>query len=197
MLYLVEAKSAAMEASRKLNQRLQGAKLAAEEQAATDMLTGLQNRRAADRILEHRAAERRGFALMHLDFFKSVNDTKGHAAGDYVLQEVAKVMRAETRKGDMIARVGGDEFMILIENETSKDVLEEIAQRLIVGIEKTIVFEGAACNVSASIGIALNHTGSVLGPDELVQNSDRALYASKAKGRACATFYEDLGVDRP
>lgn len=198
MLYLVEAKSAAMEASRKLNQRLQGAKLAAEEQAATDMLTGLHNRRAADRILEHRAAEHRGFALMHLDldFFKTVNDTKGHAAGDYVLQEVAKVMRAETRKGDMIARVGGDEFMILIENETSKEVLEEIAERLIAGIEKTIVFEGAACNVSASIGIALNHTENALEPDELVQNSDRALYASKAKGRACATFYEDLSLDQ-
>lgn len=194
MLYLVEAKSAAMEASRQLNERLQGAKLAAEEQASTDTLTGLHNRRAADRTLENRTAEKRGFALMHLDldFFKSVNDTKGHAAGDHVLQEVAKVMRAETRKGDMIARVGGDEFMILIENETSREVLSEIAARLIAGIEKPIKFEGIDCNVSASIGIALQRENQFLGPDALVQNSDQALYASKAKGRACATFFDDI-----
>ncbi|MEP5153719.1 GGDEF domain-containing protein [Planktotalea sp.] len=196
MLYLVEAKSAAMEASRLLNKRLQGAKLAAEEQAATDTLTGLHNRRAADRTLESRADEKCEFALMHLDldFFKSVNDTKGHAAGDHVLQEVAKVMRAETRKGDMIARVGGDEFMILIENETSREVLSDIAARLIAGIERPIQFEGDVCNVSASIGIAFNREGDLLGPDDLVQNSDQALYASKAKGRACATFFDDLGV---
>lgn len=108
MLFLVEAKSAAMDASRNLNNRLQGAKLAAEEQAATDTLTGLKSRRAADHILAAALAEDSEFSLMHLDleFFKSVNDTQGDAAGDYVLQEVAKVMRAETRKVDMIARVG-------------------------------------------------------------------------------------------
>ncbi|MGB7317808.1 MAG: GGDEF domain-containing protein [Planktotalea sp.] len=196
MLYLVEAKSAAMEASRKLNQRLQGAKLAAEQQAATDTLTGLQNRRAADRILEHHTSDRRGFALMHLDldFFKSVNDTKGHAAGDFVLQEVAKVMRAETRKCDTIARVGGDEFMILIDGETSKEVLSDIAARLIAGIEVPILFEGAECRISASIGIALHYTNSDIGADALVQNSDQALYASKAKGRACATFFDDIAA---
>ena len=194
MLYLVEAKSAAMDASRKLNDRLQGAKLAAEEQAATDTLTGLQNRRAADRILERHTSEDRGFALMHLDldFFKSVNDTKGHAAGDHVLQQVAKVMRAETRKGDMIARVGGDEFMILIENEVSNEVLADIARRLIAGIEKPIMFDGAECNVSASIGIALNDASMGLGPEEIMQHSDQALYASKEKGRACATFYDEI-----
>lgn len=108
MLFLVEAKSAAMDASRNLNNRLQGAKLAAEEQAATDTLTGLKSRRAADHILAAALAEDSEFSLMNLDleFFKSVNDTQGDAAGDYVLQEVAKVMRAETRKVDMIARVG-------------------------------------------------------------------------------------------
>ena len=194
MLYLVEAKSAAMEASRKLNQRLQGAKRAAEEQAATDTLTGLKNRRAADRILEQKFEEGGAFALMHmdLDFFKAVNDTKGHAAGDHVLQEVAKVMRAETRKGDMIARVGGDEFMLMIDDEISKVKLAEIATRLIQGIEKPIPFEAETCNISASIGIAVQREGGILRPDTLVQNSDRALYASKNKGRACATFFDDL-----
>ncbi|MGH1578703.1 diguanylate cyclase [Planktotalea sp.] len=194
MLYLVEAKSAAMDASRKLNQRLQGAKQEAEEQAATDTLTGLKNRRAADRILQQKVDEERSFALMHLDldYFKAVNDTMGHAAGDHVLQEVAKVMRAETRKSDMIARVGGDEFMILIDDETAKGELSDIAARLIRGIEKPIAFNGEVCKISASIGIAIQDDCTDLEADELVQRSDRALYVSKDKGRACATFFDEL-----
>ncbi|WP_439140838.1 GGDEF domain-containing protein [Planktotalea sp.] len=194
MLYLVEAKSAAMDASRNLNQRLQGAKLAAEEQAATDTLTGLKNRRAADQILETALLEDRAFTLMQidLDFFKAVNDSKGHAAGDRVLQEVAKIMRAETRKGDVIARVGGDEFMILIEGSAAKDRLKDIASRLIRGIEQPIKFEGETCHISASIGIARRVVGDRRDMDALMQCSDRALYASKSKGRACATFDEDL-----
>ena len=194
MLYLVEAKSAAMDASRNLNHRLQGAKLAAEEQAATDTLTGFKNRRAADHILAAALAEDSEFSLMNLDldFFKSVNDTQGHAAGDYVLQEVAKVMRAETRKGDMIARVGGDEFMFLIDGLTKKEKLLEIANRLIRGIEKPIAFEQTQCHISASIGIAMRSRGDSEGLDALMLCSDRALYASKSKGRACATFFEEL-----
>lgn len=194
MLYLVEAKSAAMEASRKLNQRLQGAKIAAEEQAATDTLTGLKNRRAADGILEQMVAEDRPFALMHLDldYFKAVNDTRGHAAGDYVLQQVAQVMRERTRKGDVIARVGGDEFMIIIDGAAPKDRLAEIAAQLIEGIETPIPFEGEACKISASIGIALRGEADQSRMEELVQRSDRALYASKERGRGCASFFDEL-----
>jgi len=194
MLYLVEAKSAAMDASRNLNQRLQGAKLAAEEQAETDTLTDLKNRRAADRFLEQALFEDRPFALMHLDLdhFKAVNDTKGHAAGDLVLQEVAKVMRAATRKGDMIARVGGDEFMILIDGTATKARLMQIAEGLIQSIENPIAFEDTFCAISASIGIARRREGDKRSLDAFIQCSDRALYASKSKGRACTTFFEDL-----
>jgi len=100
MLYLVEAKSAAMEASRKLNLRLQGARIAAEEQAFTDTLTGLKNRRAIDHILSRLIERERPFALMQLDldYFKAVNDSHGHAAGDAVLQQVARVLVEETRE---------------------------------------------------------------------------------------------------
>lgn len=109
MLYLVEAKSAAMEASRLLNQRLQGARIAAEEQAFTDTLTGLKNRRAMDHVLGRVIATQMPFAVMHvdLDFFKAVNDRLGHAAGDHVLQEVARIMIDATRRGkDTVARTG-------------------------------------------------------------------------------------------
>ena len=94
MLYLVEAKSAAMDASRKLNQRLQGAMIAAEEQAFTDTLTGLKNRRAMNHVLARHIEWGTRFGLMQvdLDWFKAVNDNLGHAAGDHVLQTVARIM---------------------------------------------------------------------------------------------------------
>ncbi len=99
MLYLIEAKSAAMEASRKLNLRLQGARIAAEEQAFTDMLTGLRNRRALDHVLDRLMQSEQDFALLHLDldFFKQVNDTLGHAAGDHVLQEAVPYRAQDCR----------------------------------------------------------------------------------------------------
>lgn len=101
-------------------------------------------------------------------------------------------MRAETRKGDVIAWVGGDEFMILIEGNALKDRLKDIASRLIRGIEQPIKFEREPCHISASIGIARRVVGDRRDMDALMQCSDRALYASKSKGRACATFDEDL-----
>ena len=99
MLYLIEANQAAMSASCSLTERLQGAKMLAEEQAHSDTLTGLRNRRSLERILNHLAQTDESFSLIQidLDYFKSVNDTLGHAAGDMILQHVANVLRRETR----------------------------------------------------------------------------------------------------
>jgi diguanylate cyclase (GGDEF)-like protein len=195
MLYLVEAKSAAMEASHCLTQRLQSAKVAAEEQAFTDPLTGLKNRRAADHMLAELIEDKNKFSLMHvdLDFFKTINDTKGHAAGDYVLQVAADVMRNVTRKGDAIARVGGDEFMILFEGLVAKPRLESIAGQLIKSIEEPIDYQGEPCKISASIGVSI-FTGDDedVDLDILVQRSDLALYASKRAGRGRYTFFDNL-----
>ena len=94
MLYLIEANQAAMSASRFLTERLQGAKMLAEEQAHSDTLTGLRNRRSLERILDHLAQTNESFSLIQidLDYFKSVNDTLGQAAGDIILQHVANVL---------------------------------------------------------------------------------------------------------
>ena len=193
MLYLVEAKSAAMEASRKLNLRLQGAKIAAEEQAFTDTLTGLKNRRAMDHVLARAVEARARFALMHLDldFFKAVNDTMGHAAGDHVLQQVARIMVEETRSDDTVARVGGDEFMLLLTGKLTHQVLERISARLIERLEEPIPFGAQTCKISASIGVVLSTAYDDI-PDvaRLQEDADIALYASKHKGRACFTFYD-------
>lgn len=193
LLYLVEAKSAAMEASRSLNLRLQGAMLAAEEQAYTDTLTGLKNRRAMDHILEHLISTKSTFALMHLDldFFKSVNDKLGHAAGDHVLCEAARIMLDETRSGDAVARVGGDEFVLIIRNLSNKERLERIANRLIGRLQAPMSFEGDACVISASIGTALTSQFLSPKPAEILHAADLALYEAKRSGRSCHRFYSE------
>ena len=146
MLYLIEAKSAAMTESRKLNTRLQGAKIAAEEQAYTDTLTGLKNRRAMDHVLSKfiDVGEKFGLMQVDLDFFKAVNDTMGHAAGDHVLLEVAKILVEETRNDDLVARVGGDEFVLLFHKLTDLEQLNDIANRIIGPFRATHHVQGQA-----------------------------------------------------
>ncbi|MBN7783891.1 diguanylate cyclase [Ponticoccus gilvus] len=192
MLYLVEAKSAALDASRSLNTRLQGAMVAAEERAFTDTLTGLRNRRALDAVLDRVTRSGEPFSLMHLDldFFKQVNDSMGHAAGDQVLRQVARVMLEVTRKDDTVARIGGDEFVLLFPGLTRHERLAEMAGRLISRVEEPIPVDAEECRVSLSIGITVSDRGQAT-PEEILLQSDEALYASKRAGRAQFRFYEN------
>lgn len=191
MLYLVEAKSAAMAASRKLNIQLQGAMIAAEERAYTDTLTGLKNRRAMDHILGRLTAAGQPFALMHidLDYFKAVNDTMGHAAGDHVLQQVARIMVEETRADDMVARVGGDEFVLIFAGLLDPERLQAVATRIIGKLETPIPFGDQVCQISASCGTVLSSAYAPPDAARMLADADLALYASKHKGRACHTFF--------
>ncbi|WP_300029083.1 diguanylate cyclase [uncultured Roseobacter sp.] len=194
MLYLVEAKSAAMEASRQLNERLQDAREEAEEQAVTDVLTGLKNRRAMDIDLERALSSLEDVALMHidLDYFKDVNDTFGHAAGDFVLQEVARVMKEETRSTDTVARVGGDEFVVLMRNVRENTVPVRVAERIIKRLDAPITFEGHPCQISASIGTVLSADYTAPDADHMLRDADEALYHSKHEGRGRQTMHADL-----
>ena len=191
MLYLVDAKSAAMEASRKLNLRLQGAKNTAEQQAYTDTLTGLKNRRARDHLLEQLLAANAAFAVMHidLDYFKAINDTLGHAAGDHVLQVVAQAMLEETRTTDTVARVGGDEFTVILPQVSDIDVLERVGWRIIERIEVPIPFNDALCKISASIGNVWIQSSKSVTRETVMEDADIALYASKNEGRARQMMY--------
>lgn len=191
MLYLIEAQSAAMGEHSKLNARLQGARIAAEEQAFTDTLTGLRNRRALDQALGRCCAGGRPFALMQLDldFFKAVNDTLGHAAGDFVLQKVAAILASETREEDLAARVGGDEFLILLPDTTDRKHLADIAARIITRLERPMRFDGQPCRISGSIGIAVAPAAGQIAPGRVMAEADAALYASKHAGRGRYSFY--------
>ncbi|WP_428928710.1 diguanylate cyclase domain-containing protein [Marinibacterium sp. SX1] len=195
MLYLVEAKSAAMEASRSLNARLQGAMIAAEEQAFTDTLTGLKNRRALDHVMRRLLTASRPFAVMQLDldFFKDVNDTLGHAAGDHVLQHVARHMVSETRESDIVARIGGDEFVLVLDRLQDPQRLDALADRLIAGIAAPIPFEGRLCQVSASVGSAVHDGITETEAATLLARADDALYAAKRAGRGRHFTYDSEG----
>lgn len=191
MLYLVEAKSAAMEESRKLNQRLHGAKAAAEAEAMTDMLTGLRNRRALDIDLARLIGRAVPFTLMHLDldFFKAVNDTLGHAAGDLVLTEVARILLEETREDDTVSRVGGDEFVLVFNNLVDQQRLEKIAARIIERLEEPIPYRDQTCRISASIGMVSSTFYDAAILEQMFEDADVALYASKERGRAQFTVF--------
>lgn len=191
MLYLVEAKSAVMRELRELNLRLQGAKTEAEIRALTDTLTGLKNRRALELELDRLMRGAIPFALMHLDldYFKQVNDTLGHAAGDHVLREVAAILSRETRASDCVARVGGDEFVLVFPALEDAAQMLSIAERIIAGLAEPIHFDGIPCRIAGSIGIT--YSGLYPAPDgeTLLADADAALYEAKHRGRGRAVVF--------
>ncbi len=168
---------------------------AAEAQAVTDPLTGISNRLGFERKLQWmietclRYPERR-FALMMIDLdkFKAVNDTHGHLAGDRVLVTVAQRLSGLLRKTDFVARLGGDEFAVIIEAVEQREVLADIAGKIIQSVNEPVPLDGAVGEIGASIGIALYDGGYTAG-SELVRDADQAMYLSKSEGRNRYQFF--------
>lgn len=196
MLYLIEAKRAVLAELTALTRRLDGARHAALSQALTDPLTGLANRRAFDAALEAALSDQRGigrqFAIAHvdLDYFKAVNDSYGHAAGDAVLVQAGQVLLNELRHDDLVARVGGDEFVLLLRGSNDPAQLEGLIGRIITQLEVPIVFEGVTCRISASVGVALSGGYRALSVERMLADADQALYQSKRDGRGRYTIHQ-------
>jgi diguanylate cyclase (GGDEF)-like protein len=152
-----------------------------------DGLTGLPNRRAFDEELvrEVARAERDGasvaVAVLDVDRFKEVNDTQGHAGGDAVLREIARRAAAAVRAGDLVARIGGEEFGLLLHGTDLPGALE-LAERVRSGVAAApIVVAGAPIPVTVSLGCAVLTRGET--PEALVARADASLYLAKRAGR--------------
>ncbi|MCQ1853182.1 sensor domain-containing protein [Neorhizobium galegae] len=176
------------------NRELEAARSSIEHNAMHDYLTDLPNRRYLDEMLDRVAAEcardRHGIAILHIDLdrFKQINDTLGHSAGDMMLKHAAKVLKGTIRKGDFVARIGGDEFVILSKFEGSPRKLSHLADRIIKELRKPVSYEGHDCRFGASIGIAC-HTGVEVDARQLLLNADIALYRAKNRGRNRHEFF--------
>ena len=159
--------------------------------AQTDGLTGLLNRRAFEEILsrELRRTQAGGpplaVLLLDIDFFKEVNDTHGHLAGDEVIRRVSETLRRRTRPADALARYGGEEFVMLL-RECSVEHAEEIAERVRTEIASLRSLPGDL-RITASIGIAGGWPHDT--PDSLLARGDDALYGSKRNGRNLVTSH--------
>jgi diguanylate cyclase (GGDEF)-like protein len=174
-------------AYRRVQLRERAAQSRIERLAHFDMLTGLPNRALLmDRLSQESARAKRGaraFAVLmfDLDGFKKVNDTWGHAAGDYVLKQVATRARQCVRASDTIGRLGGDEFLAILP-ETTLEGAQGVAEKLRAALKEPYEVPKATANVGASVGIAVfpQHGTDA---DELQRAADAALYHSKREGK--------------
>jgi diguanylate cyclase (GGDEF)-like protein len=159
-----------------------------EEQALTDGLTGLLNRRGLAKRLDDirqssSAPERLTFFHIDLDNFKSVNDAQGHDAGDCVLAKVASRLQSVTGQNALIARVGGDEFVVVEKTNLSKHEAIENGDTYRDKINKPIFYQGRRCHVGASIGISVWANCFDEAVEQALLDADTALLAGKARGR--------------
>jgi two-component system, cell cycle response regulator len=156
--------------------------------ATVDPLTGLMNRRAflAAMQTEVARAERYGYAvdvvMLDVDHFKAINDRHGHAVGDAVLAATGALLRREARRSDIVARWGGEEFLVALHGATDRGA-EIAAERLRAALEALVVYDadGARVSLSASFGVASWRGGDTV--DALIDRADRAMYEAKSNGR--------------
>ncbi|MBC8240289.1 MAG: sensor domain-containing diguanylate cyclase [Alphaproteobacteria bacterium] len=167
--------------------------------ATTDSLTGAQTRRSFDNVAqrEMERARRYGrnvsFIAFDIDHFKLVNDTYGHPAGDHVLQTLSAICRSKLRSSDMFARMGGEEFMIVLPEIARKGAME-LAERLRQTIADTPISDtDNAINITASFGVAV-YSGEDETLQELLGRVDRALYEAKTSGRNRTVFADGTAL---
>jgi len=165
-----------------------------------DHLTGLINRFGFGKMLDKallRASEEAQTAVFYIDLdeFKDVNDTLGHPQGDAVLREATKRLRACTTGETVIARMGGDEFSVVVEGLRSREEAGDIAERIIESLRDPHSIEGQMVRIGASIGIVVCPSDGC-DADQLLQKADIAVYAAKADGRGTYRFFDQAMAER-
>lgn len=169
--------------------RVRTAEAEVRQASYTDVLTGLHNRRFLQQRLEeelHRAARYSltlSCIMLDLDHFKKINDAHGHAAGDYVLTEVAAIIKQNVRLSDLAVRYGGEEFMLLL-FESDKQQAHRVAERVRLDVERhDFLWQGRRLKLTVSSGVASFPDAGITVPDELIARADSALYTAKTSGR--------------
>ena len=178
------------------NRELEETKARIEHNSLHDTLTGLPNRRYLDSWLTERAEqchERGGsIALLHIDLdrFKQINDTLGHVAGDAMLVHAAGLLRANLTQDDFVARVGGDEFILVCVYDGPATRLDKIARAIVEQMRQPVPYEGHFCRFGASIGIAVQ-SGRAVDAKRLLIDADIALYRAKRRGKNGYEFFSE------
>jgi diguanylate cyclase (GGDEF) domain len=181
---------------RDLHEQLLYANAKLKEMVDTDDLTGLFNMRSLYQKLDFEMERGKRFGrdvcvvMMDIDFFKTVNDGHDHLFGSYVLSEVGKIIRANTRNIDLPARYGGDEFLVVL-TETNHAGAMFFCERLRDSIAKTLFQSGEdQIRLTASLGFAMMVNGENMSARDLVRRADHALYDAKEKGRNQVSYYQ-------
>lgn len=186
----------AKQLSESKNAELGAAKARIEHIALHDSLTGLPNRRYLDQMLEEYTAnaKRDGCyaALLHIDLdrFKHINDTLGHAAGDAMLVHASAVLRSKVENGGFVARIGGDEFVVLCTVNDDIKQLALLADRIISQMGEPVYYRGHRCRFGVSVGIAVDNRKDAEAK-HLLMNADIALYRAKSRGRNRHEFFTE------
>jgi diguanylate cyclase (GGDEF)-like protein len=172
-----------------------------EYQAMHDALTGLPNRalflrNLHDAIAAMAPGQRLAVMIMDLDHFKEINDTLGHHVGDLLLKEIGPRLSGVLREGDLMARIGGDEFGVVLPDLPHEIVAVQIAERLASGLEQPLPVEGLALDVSGSIGIAIYPEDSNE-VETLLRRADVAMYAAKEGGGGFELYRPELDRHSP
>lgn len=164
--------------------------------ANNDELTGLPNRRLLeDRMAQaiktaSRTRQIAAVLFLDLDFFKIVNDTYGHPVGDQLLKLVATRLKGLLRAEDTVARIGGDEFVILLSNLTSDLQAITMAEKVVKVLTEPFQLSGKSLNIGVSVGVAL-YPEHDTNEKNLIRHADNAMYAAKRQGRSCYALYRD------
>ncbi|HEU4684878.1 MAG TPA: GGDEF domain-containing response regulator [Nitrospira sp.] len=170
--------------------------------AQYDHLTGLVNRSLfRDRLIQAMARSKRlqqpiALMLLDLDRFKAVNDTMGHDMGDELLKAVAERLKSCVREVDTVARMGGDEFTIILEGVSSESGIVIVARRIAESIASNFELKGHCVSVGVSIGITV-YPHDDQGVDELLKHADAAMYRAKHEGGSGFRFHEASGFNIP
>ena len=174
-------------------QELERARAQLEFESQHDALTGLANRRLMNETISKAMETHSKMCMMHidLDYFKEINDTLGHAAGDAVLVHVANTLKQILTEALLICRLGGDEFSIIFAPAPSEERIKELGERVIDAFQHPYIFESNACPISLSIGAA---TGWDV--ETVYSHADIALYAAKNAGRSRFRAYTDRTGER-